>query len=280
MLIYAYNEGAGFGNVIFAQFAAILFAILFDGTLINIANKSDIDEFKSKCIEIDDETFITIVNEKINNNIILIDTNSNYFLNGYYQHDVFYNIYKNQIIEYIKKYPNNILFTSHYSEPLKLIDIVKNDNAEVYDIAIHIRLDDFIGLNWVMNPNSIKEVIESLNITSETKTCLLLKPPKKDIEFKYISYLKNIIPNLVLEINQNIMIDYNIMRNAKILVCSCSTFSWVASFMANDNQILYFPNYLSRYVHETYKKPHNRVTYYDFETCTESELNYILQDVK
>ena len=43
-------------------------------------------------------TFINIINTKINKNETIIDTNKNYFLSGYYQHDNFYTLYKNQII--------------------------------------------------------------------------------------------------------------------------------------------------------------------------------------
>jgi hypothetical protein len=276
MLIYAYNQGAGFGNVVFSQFAAILFAILFHGEIFNIEDITQIINFKNNSIEIDDETFINIINTKLKNNETIIDTNKNYFLTGYYQHDKIYTLYKNQIIEYIEKHPYIKLFASHYSEPYNLINIIEKKHEKNYDIVIHIRLDDFIALNWVTHPVNIKEIIEMLNITPEKKTCLVIKKPSKDLEFKYISYIEKIIPNLVLEMNIDPMIDYNIMRNAKILVCSCSTFSWIASFMANENQILYFPNYPSRYIHETYKKPHDRVIYYDFERCTESQLINIL----
>jgi hypothetical protein len=278
MLIYAYNQGAGFGNVVFSQFAAILFAILFHGELINIEDTSHILDFKNNSIEIDDDVFINIINSKINKNEIMIDTNKNYFLSGYYQHDNFYTLYKNQIIEYIEKHPYIKLFASHYSEPYNLINIIEKKYDKFYDIVIHIRLDDFIGLNWVTHPDNIKEVIQMLNITLEKKICIVIKKPTKELELKYISYIKNIIPNCVLEINVNPIIDYNIMRNAKILVCSCSTFSWIASFMGNENQLLYFPNYPNRYNFETYKKPHDRVTYYNFEKCTEAQLINILRN--
>ena len=79
--------------------------------------------------------------------------------------------------------------------------------------------------------------------------------------------------------NENPLIDYNIMRNAKILVCSCSTFSWIASFMGCENQQIYFPNYSFRYIFETYKKPHDNTIYYECVRCSISELNTILQCV-
>lgn len=280
MLIYAYNQGAGFGNVAFGQLGAILFAILFDGELINITDLNDIARFKEICVEVDDEKFLEIINAKLNNNQTIIDTNKNYFLKGYYQHDECFALYKQQIIDYIRRNPDNILFANHYSNPYKLIDVIKPVQTNVYDVVIHLRLGDFIGLDWVMHPHDIKKVVDSLNLTSETKVCLVLKPPTMELEYMYISYLQNSIPNLILEMNSYPMIDYNIMRNARILVCSCSTLSWIASFMGCENQQVYFPNYETRHNHETYRRPHEQVVHYEFRRCTGAELFKVLNDGK
>ena len=190
MLIYAYNQGAGFGNVVFAQFAAILFAILFDGKIVNILDINKIPIFKTTCIEINDLLFIDIINAKINNNKTIIDINKNYYLSGYYQHDLYYVKYKKEIIQYITTNPNNTLFASHYPNPYKLIDIIENINYKIYDIVVHLRLGDFIGLTWVMNPIIVTQLLEKLIISPEQKICIVLEKPTTEIEFKYICYKK------------------------------------------------------------------------------------------
>jgi hypothetical protein len=279
MLIYAYNQGAGFGNVAFGQLGAILFAILFDGELINITDQADIARFREICVEVDDAKFLDIINAKLNNNQTIIDPKKNYFLTGYYQHDECFAPYKQQIIDYIRRNPDNILFANHYSKPYKLVDVIESMQTNIYDVVIHVRLGDFIGLDWAMHPHDIKKVVDSLNLTPESKVCLVVERPTIELEHMYISYLQKSIPNLSLEMNSYPMIDYNIMRNARTLICSCSTLSWIASFMGSENQQVCFPNYSSRYNHETFRRPHEQVTHYEFSRCTGTELFKVLTDV-
>ena len=279
MLIYAYNQGAGFGNVAFGQLGAILFAILFDGELINITDQVDIARFREICVEVDDDKFLEIINAKLTNNETIIDTKKNYFLTGYYQHDECFSRYKQQIIDYIRRNPDNLLFANHYSNPYKLQDVIEPMQTNIYDVVIHARLGDFIGLDWAMHPHDIKKVVDSLNLTHESKVCLVVKTPTMELEHIYISYLQKSIPNLILEMNSYPMVDYNIMRNARTLICSCSTLSWIASFMGCENQKVCFPNYSSRYNHETYRRPHEQVRHFDFSRCTCAELFKVLTDV-
>jgi hypothetical protein len=278
MLIYAFNDG-GFGNAVFSQYAAILLAILFNGELVNITEKHKIKSFEQTFNCIDDAKFMDIVNEKINNNNTIIDINQNYFLVGYYQHDHYYVKYKKEIIEFIERHPDNIIFAAHYAKPYKFINIIEPVKTIIYDIVIHIRLGDFVGLGWTMDPNSLISVIKTLNIKKNQLVSIVIKEPSNELEEKYIAYIQNTIPNAVLEINENPIIDYNIMRNAKTLLCSCSTLSWIASFMGCENQIVYFPNYQSRWNHELYRKPHDRMIYYDFNRSYQIDLWNILGHV-
>jgi glycosyltransferase involved in cell wall biosynthesis len=111
-----------------------------------------------------------------------------------------------------------------------------------------------------------------LNITKDQSICIIIKQPIKELEEKYLAYIHSFIPNAVLEFNENPITDYNIMRNAKTLVCSCSTLSWIASFMGCENQLVYFPNYQSRWNHELFRRPHELIVYYDFRRCSEIDL--------
>jgi len=276
MKIYSYN-GSGFGNAVFSQYAAILFAILFDAEIVNIEDKSNIQVYYDTYIHIDDAYFMNIVNAKIERDETIIDINKNYFLIGYYQHDSYYVKYKKEIIEYVERNPHQLVFASHYSKPYQLIDIIEKKDTKVYDIVIHIRLGDFIGLAWTMNPNSLIDVLETLN--NKENICIVMKKPVSELEKKYVKYILSYIPNAILENNENPIIDYNIMRNARTLVCSCSTFSWVASFMGYENQLVYFPNYQSRWNHEQFRKPHDMIVYYEFKRCSEIDLWNILGNI-
>lgn len=269
MKIYSYN-GSGFGNAVFSQYAAILFAILFDAEIVNIEDKSKIQEYYDTYIHVDDAYFMNIVNAKIERDETIIDINRNYFLIGYYQHDSYFVKYKREIIEYIEKNPSQMIFASHYSKPYQFMDIIEKKEVNVYDVVIHIRLGDFIKLAWTMDPNSLIDVIETLD--RKENVCIVLKEPVTELEKKYVKYILSYLPNVVFEMNESPIIDYNIMRNARTLVCSCSTFSWVASFMGCENQLVYFPNYHSRWNHEKFRKPHDMIIYYEFKRCSEIDL--------
>jgi len=62
------------------------------------------------------------------------------------------------------------------------------------------------------------------------------------------------------------------MKNAKILVCSCSTLSWIAAFLSDKVTTVYFPNYKNRQIHETFKKPIENTILYDFTKCSQNDL--------
>jgi hypothetical protein len=276
MKIYSYN-GSGFGNAVFSQYAAILFAILFDAEIVNIEDKSKIQEYYDTYTHVDDAYFMDIVNAKIERNETIIDINQNYFLIGYYQHDSYFVKYKKEIIEYIERNPSQMIFASHYSKPYQLIDIIEKKDVKEYDVVIHIRLGDFIKLAWTMDPNSLIDVIETLD--KKESICIVMKEPVTELEKKYVKYILSYLPNAIIENNENPITDYNIMRNARTLVCSCSTFSWVASFMGCENQLVYFPNYQSRWNHEKFRKPHDMIVYYEFKRCSEIDLWNILGNI-
>ena len=68
------------------------------------------------------------------------------------------------------------------------------------------------------------------------------------------------------------------MRNAKVLVCSCSTLSWAASFLSDTLEKVYFPNYNNPdRIHETFKMPNLNTTLYDFDKCSMEDLLKILR---
>ena len=275
MLVYAFN-GAGFGNAVFSKYSAILLTILFGAEIVDVKNGSEIQEFRNTAIDVDDAYFMNIVNAKIDRNETIIDLDKNYFLVGYYQHDHYYVKYKKEIIAYIEKHPEHIIFADHfhYSGSYKLINIIETKPEDkIYDVVFHLRMGDFIKIAWTMNPKCIVEVIKTLHINNDSKVAIVVKESDNKLEKKYIEFILSHLPeNTVVESNEYPITDYNIMRNANTLICSCSTFSWVASFMGCENQVVYFPNYHSRWNHEQFRTPHDRVIYYDFNRVSEIDL--------
>ncbi len=66
------------------------------------------------------------------------------------------------------------------------------------------------------------------------------------------------------------------MKNAKILVCSCSTLSWIAAFLSTRINTVYFPNYPNKQAHETFKMPIENTILYEFTKCSKTELENFL----
>jgi len=273
MIIINCNSGR-LGNCIFRFFANIIFSIVYDinSFIINNNNK----KYKPNII-VDDKYFINFSNNLLNKKIIQnINKNTVLLFIGYFQHDKIYTIFKPQILDFIKNHPEIILTTDH-NETYKAIDLVNLDISNKYNIVIHLRLEDFIEISHVINPISIKKIIDSLAIEYPNETiCFVLNTPKTEIELKYIKYLTKNLNDYKIESN-DVMTDFTIMRNAKILVCSCSTLSWAASFLSNVLEKVYIPNYNNPdRIHETFKYPISNTVLYDFKKCSKENLLEIL----
>lgn len=271
MLIYNHNKGR-LGNSIFRFFANIIFCIIYD------INSSIINN--SNCmpnIIINDSDFINFSNNIINKKVIQnINKNETILFDGYFQHDKIYTIFKNQIINFIKNHPEIILSTDR-NENYKAIDLVNFNISKQYNIVVHLRLEDFVEISHAINPYDIKKIID--NIVSEYPNetiCFVLNSPKTEIEMKYIKYLTKNVSNYKIESN-DVITDFTIMRKSKILVCSCSTLSWAASFLSETVEKVYMPNYNNPdRIHETFKQPIPNTVLYDFEKCSKEKLLEIL----
>lgn len=275
MLIYNNNRGR-LGNSIFRLFANIIFCIVYD---INsqIYNNNNC----KPNIIINDNYFIIFANNIINKKQVQqINKMSIILFNGYFQHDTIYKIFKSQIIKYIKSHPEIILKTDH-NEKYNAIDLVNFDISKQYNIVIHLRLEDFINISQVINPDNIKKIIDDivLNFPNET-ICFVLNKPKTELENKYIEYLTRNLSNYKIESN-DVITDFTIMRKSKLLVCSCSTLSWAAAFLSETLEKVYMPNYNNPdRIHETFKKPINDTVLYDFEKCSTEKLLEIFNNNK
>ena len=266
------------GNAIFRYFASTLFRILY-----NAERTFDQNECNQM---LTDANFIDWFNGKIQN----IDNNKNYMFYGYYQHDTIYNKYKQELINWIYTHPDELLWTdgnddnidyfNYKSTAYKNIQLLINPYAsKIYDVVVHLRLEDFIKNSDVIHPESIKKVLDKINEKSvclvvNKSVCLVVNKPTSEIENKYIDYFKQFY-DITIESN-SVIEDYHIMKNAKILVCSCSTLSWVAALLSNRVTTVYFPDYPNRQLHETFKKPIENTILYEFTKCSQEDLEHFL----
>ena len=265
------------GNAIFRYFASTLFRILYNAD--KIYNQDECDQMLS------DTDFINWSNMILNNNILPnIDNNKKFMFYGYYMHDKIYNKYKTEIINWIYTHPDELLwidgndenvnYFNYKSISYKNIQLLINPYpAKLYNIVLHLRLEDFINNADVIHPESIKKVLDKIN---EKSVCIVVNKPTLEIENKYIDYFKKFY-DITIESN-SIIEDYHIMKNAKTLVCSCSTISWAAAFLSSRVNTVYFPDYPYKQIHETFKYPIENTILYEFTKCSKKDLEDFLYE--
>lgn len=266
------------GNAIFRYFASTLFCIIYNTTRIYDQNNCQ--------LMFSDDMFVTWSNDVLNNKIPEIDDSLSIMFYGYYQHDKIFIKYKKKIINWIITHPEELLYTDGNYENIKYFNydqvsykslnlIVNPFLNKRYNVVVHLRLEDFIINNDVIHPKSIKELLDKIN---EKNICFVLNKTKNILEEQYINYFKKFY-NIIVESN-SVIEDYHIMKNAKILICSCSTLSWAAAFLSDTIKLVYFPDYKINRTHETFKKPINNTILYPFTKCSQSELELFLNKSK
>jgi hypothetical protein len=177
-------------------------------------------------------------------------------MDGYFQFDHIYLVHRKEILNYIHKYKeehyiktctyNMILSNNHKRFLIKeIIDDEKLDISHKYDIAIHIRLGDFLGRDDYIEYIYMEILWESIDFENQ-KVAIVIETPENPHDIQYLEkckqwfQLKNI--NIHIESN-DVLTDFHIMKNARILICSMSTLSWCAAFLSSCIEKCYMPDY-------------------------------------
>ena len=259
------------GNAIFRYLATVVFHIVYNAEIVDPTKIKKEDPR----VDMNDAVFIEWTKAHLAGNIPVFNrTDINCVFFGYFQHDAIYLKYRPQIIDYIRRNPFNtmIVETPNGEHPYGgylsgfLIENPPNFK-KVYDTVVHLRLEDFIDNGSAIHPDSIRQLLESVGAPSY---CIVVNSPNTELELCYIEYLRSRF-NIIIESN-DIVIDYHIMRNAKTLICSCSTISWASAFFSDTVQRVYMPNYPNKRPHETFRKPIKNTIPYEYKTCSKYEL--------
>jgi len=259
------------GNAIFRYLASVVFHIVYNAEIVDHTRIKKTDPR----VDINDAVFIEWTKAHLAGNVPAFNkTDVNCVFFGYFQHDTIYLKYRQQIIDYIRKNPTDIMIvetpdSEHpYGGHMSGILIHNPPNfKKLYDTVVHLRLEDFIDNGSAIHPQSIQQLLESVGAPSY---CIVVNSPNTELELCYIEYLRARF-NITIESN-DVAIDYHIMRNAKTLICSCSTISWAAAFFSETVQRVYMPNYPTRRPHETFRKPIENTIPYEYKTCSKYEL--------
>ena len=199
----------------------------------------------------------------------------NYLFNGYYQHDIIYRKYKKELLEYIEKNKEHYVLTDGVNagdgnrETFYLKDIVNTPKQfnKYYEFCLHIRLGDKVMLRQTLSIEAIKNLIKKIEIPSNS--CIVVNTPKNEYENNFLNELiEYITKTKQIKINiesNNIITDFHIMKNAKILACSVSTISWCAAYFSKRIKKCYMPDYPKEVNGSGYcKKPIDNTELYNY----------------
>ena len=191
-------------------------------------------------LTITDENFFSMFYKKLENFHVCMD---DFFHFGY-----IYLKYKHQILNYIEEHKNEHFIQTDRNQRFLMRDIVNDMPLEKhYDIAIHIRLGDFNGRLDFIELDYYLELFASLLPQMQDKTiCIVYQGSQNATDAHYIErclqwFRENDLP-ITIESNY-LLVDFNIMKQAKILVCSMSTLAWTAAYLSKHIQQCYMPNY-------------------------------------
>ena len=274
MKVYDQPRGR-LGNALFRYLASSLFEILYGAERIAVAPS------RGSAIEvICDRVFLDWKQSVLSGSLPPIDPTKTYIFSGFFQHDDIYLKYKSQLLEHVIRHPDAKLVTDRGSiTPIgQLFGPSTSRTFATLDVVIHLRLEDFIEIKHVIHPVAIQKAIQEIPSIASRSVCLVVNKPTIPLENAFLRYFQRLLPHMTIESN-DVVTDFQIMRHAKLLICSCSTLSWIAAMMSTTVEAVYLPNYyLGRLLHETFRAPHPSTMFYVEITSNEAELAQFFKD--
>jgi len=245
------------GNAIFRYFACILIYSLTGYTYTTLS--------RDQYYILDDEKFIKVINKELT-----IEPGKNILMDGYYQQDKIYSANKKIILDYINKHKLVHDITEDTKRVFKVVDIIDTPTKfdKFYDVVIHIRLEDFLINNDYIRVEKIVDLLNKIDFKKYTSISLVVNKIKLLVEQNYIKKLLKWFSdnNLPVKLESNdVITDFHIMKNCRILVCSNSTLSWCAAFLSEKIEVCYMPDYpiKSDRIHQTMKYPIDNTILYE-----------------
>ena len=302
-----FNHSGRFGNAVFRYMAytmlqkniengnidcnnnASKFTYILDSDFSKIPEYS---ELKENSITINEDNFFEYVSTNITNNTCKskIPNNKNISLQGYFQYDEIYLQNKNYILEFVEKHKNvncvrtdNDIFLTKY-----IIDDMELDPSKLYENVIHIRLGDFnsrpdfIEIEYFLRLlDGIKEIF--VNATANS-TAIVMETPSNIEDKKYVDtvlswFIDNNTNPPIIESN-DLITDYNIMKQAKVIISSMSTLCWTAAYFSKSLEKIYMPNYnffdIDDRKNGCFKKPIQNTILYDVKTTKFTDIKVVI----
>ena len=225
-------------------------------------------------LNIDDNIFFEYLNKDLKD--------FNLKMNGYFQFD--YIKHKKEIIDYMEKNKNNHYIRCHFGPKYLIKDIIDDIDLENrYDIVIHIRLGDFKGRPDFIEYEYYERVFEIIDF-KDKKICLMIDNIRNNEDEIYLNrcfdWFKNKNIEVKLESN-DVLVDFNIMKQCKILVCSMSILSWASAFLSRNIEKCYMPNYNFKERDAlTFKNPIENTFFYKVLTTKIDKIKSVIITLK
>ena len=240
------------GNNIFQYLAAEVIKYIY-----NFDCVAKYDNTNRDVLIIDDEKYTTIINDYLQNPTNTFTSNRDILLYGFFQKSNILVSLRTELLKYF-----NTLNTTYINDKYTISDFSKKETSHniIFDddtILLHLRLDDYIHNNSPPNIFDKEEFSKFLDTISFKKLYILCDELKTDWEKKYINYFIEKYQAIIL--TGTIFDDFNLIKSAKNLITSQSTFSWIASYLGNANKV-YIPYSNFYKEHQVLKDCHNNCT--------------------
>lgn len=185
----------------------------------------------------------------------------NILLDGYFQHDNLYDENKTEIIDYINIYKNIHKIRTDRGCEYFLKSIIDEIILEKkYDVVIHLRLSDFNGSEDFIELKHMINLFNSfpLEFFTDKKIAIVSEKLYSQNDINYLNncldWFKSKKLNITFESN-DLITDFNIMKQAKILICSNSTLAWIAVYFSKNIEKCFLPDYNFKDKTTTFKYP-------------------------
>jgi hypothetical protein len=251
-----------FGNAIFRYLAAVKLMLKYKN-LKYLPNQNN--NIKNYVIVNEQNIFAYLNND--------IEINNNLLLDGYFQFDMYLDDKKN-IIDFINKHKNDHQIDTDYANKLfymnEIVDDIILDKSKIYDIVIHIRLGDFNSELNRIEYEYMEKLFETIDFSNK-RIAIVTERLYIDIDKIYLQNMINWFNKNNIKINietNDLLTDFNIMKQTKELVCCMSTFDWISAYFSTKLEKCYMPNYnfdLNR-MNQTFKHPIKNVIFYNVKS--------------
>jgi len=220
-----------FGNMLFKYFACHIIKQVYGHTLTRNVN----DIVCRKTVSDDDWIQWSSSHQKDGYDW----GNFDLVLHGAFQQDLILNqhrdFFKSLIHEGNHDAINDIVSVRDIALPLQNVASMPQTN----DLVVHIRLDDFNHNGYNSEIVHVRHFIELIESLEFNRLFIVVDQIRNAYEETYMSHFRKYDPILI---QQTVIEDFKFLIYAQNIICSNSTFAWMAAFLGNASNIWVFNN--------------------------------------